>query len=152
MTWIWLGTALLAGLGTGTAFAQAVPEGIHSDAEGPAAMCGLSGRDAADLIRVLRESPSHHRQDENSAQFEFYLSADEMDTWVFTNGGRHPAHPTITCRHVFQSAEGSWYQTREMRCDSDRAACDALFPEFQALDGQLRQALEGGTTAWPDRQ
>ena len=32
---------------------------------------------------------------------------------------------------------------RSMRCDADRADCDALFQEFQALDAEFKRLMQG---------
>jgi hypothetical protein len=34
---------------------------------------------------------------------------------------------------------------RSMRCDAERADCDALFQEFQALDAEATRMMRGGS-------
>lgn len=120
--------------------AQSVAEGVHSDAHGPSTMCGLTGKDAQDLMKQVRVSRTVSNQALNSDRFELYASSDSLIQWVFTKPNE-PAYPAVTCRHVYQEKDGSWYQTRNMRCDSVREACDRLFTEFQALDERARQEL-----------
>lgn len=103
-------------------------------------MCGLTGRDAQDLMERVRTSPTIKRQALDSDRFELYSSSDSMIRWVFTKPGER-AYPAATCRHVYQGKNGSWQQTRNMRCDATRDACDRLFTEFQELDKQVRQQM-----------
>jgi hypothetical protein len=103
-------------------------------------MCGLSGDDARDLFRKVRASRAITKQPEASDRFEIYATGDSLIQWVFTKKSE-PAYPAITCRRMYQEANGSWHQTRNMRCDASREACDRLFSEFQSLDEQMRQQL-----------
>jgi hypothetical protein len=103
-------------------------------------MCGLSGNDALDLLRKVRASRAISEQAAASDRFEIYATGDSFIQWVFTKKSE-PAYPAITCRRIYQEANGSWQQTRNMRCDASREACDRLFSEFQSLDEQMRQQL-----------
>lgn len=120
--------------------AQSVPESMHSDVQGPSEMCGLVGRDAQDLMRQVRSSPTVTQQNLNSNRFEAYANDNGFMQWVLTKPAE-PAYPAVTCRHAYQDKDGSWQQTRNMRCDASRAACDKLFIEFQNLDEQMRQEI-----------
>lgn len=132
---------LLLSLGLATpAVAQVVPEGIHTDAQGPSTMCGLTGADARDLIQQVRTRPGLMAQSSGSDRFDLYASDDSLIQWVITKPSE-AAHPAITCRHVYKGSDGAWMQNRNMRCDAGRAACDRLFTEFRELDLQVRQAL-----------
>ncbi len=122
--------------------AQSVPEGIHSFADGPAEMCGVSGPDAAGLIAAARLSPMLRSTPIDSDRFELFVAVEGMDQLVVTLPSE-PAHPAATCRHVYQDEAGNWMQDRTMRCDAGREACDRLFIEFRELDERLRQALVG---------
>src|SRR5688572_27264612 len=127
------------------AAAQTVPEGIHSDAEGPSTICGLTGSDAVHLMRQVRASPTLTEQAIQSDRFELYASAirgDSFVQWALTRQ-TEPAHPAVTCRHVYREDDGSWYQRRGMRCDAGREACDRLFTEFRELDERVRQEMMG---------
>lgn len=127
----WGGLLALALAGPGNA--QRVPEGIHRDAQGPAEMCGLVGANALELIAKARLAPSLRAIPLDSERFELFASADGMDQLVVTRP-TEPAHPAATCRHTYRDAAGNWLQTRDMRCDAGRDACDTLFLEFQALE------------------
>jgi hypothetical protein len=124
-------TALLPSPGA----SQTVPEGIHRDATGRAEMCGLSGRDARELIERVRSSPNLHRMSAESDRFEVFESFDGQDMWALTLPSE-AAYPAVTCRH-FYNENGSAHQMRDMRCDGRRAACDRLFIEFRDLDQQM---------------
>lgn len=132
---------LVAMLQSSPAPSQSVPEGVHRNAAGPAEMCGLSGRNARELIEKVRASPNLHRSPVESERFEVFESLDEHDQWALTRPSE-PAHPTVTCRH-FYVENGATYQTRDMRCDAGRAACDRLFLEFQELDRRMRDYIGG---------
>ncbi len=127
---------------SGTAGAQLVPEGVHSDPQGPSSMCGIVGDDALDVMRQVRASPSLGQRPINTGLFELFMSPDGLTQWVLTTPSDE-AHPAVTCRLVYQERDGSWLQTRAMRCDASREACDKLFLEFQALDEQMWQAMRG---------
>lgn len=122
--------------------AQIVPEGIHSFAEGPSDLCGVVGNDALDIISRLRASSDHRQVALDSDRFELFVGPDDLDQWVVTRA-TEPAHPAVTCRDISQDAAGNWVQSREMRCDSTREACDRLFLEFQELDERLARELGG---------
>jgi hypothetical protein len=122
--------------------AQLVPEGVHSDPQGRSSMCGIVGDDALDLMRQVRASPSLNRSPIDTDRFELFVSEGGLTQWVFTTPGE-AAYPAVTCRLVYQERDGSWLQTRAMRCDASREACDELFLEFQALDEQVRQEIRG---------
>jgi hypothetical protein len=121
---------------------QLVPEGIHQNATGPSEMCGISGRDARDLIEKARTSPALRATPIKSDRFELFVSTQGMDQVVVTRPGE-PAYPSVTCRHVYQDAEGNWLHERQMRCEASREACDRLFIEFKRLDEQALQELRG---------
>lgn len=124
------------------AAAQRTPEQAHRDATGPSTMCGITGRDAADLIRIVRQTPRFHEQAVGSPRFELFATSDSMTQWLFTKVGE-AAHPAVSCRHVFADSEGGFSQTRDLRCDSSREACDRLFVELRDLDDKVREALGG---------
>jgi hypothetical protein len=130
-----LSFGLLVALFPSAASAQSVPEGIHSDATGPTAMCALRGRDARELMERVRAAANLRRSPIESDRFEVFESLDHHDQWVLTRPSE-PAYPAVTCRH-FYVENGSTFHTRNMRCDADRAACDRLFIEFRELDLQM---------------
>lgn len=135
-----IGILLSGALMASTSNAQLVPEGVHRIDTGPVTMCGLTGRDALDLIARVRASSAFRRESIQSDRFEMYVPIEGMDQLVFMRPSE-PAHPAVTCRHVFQDSTGNWMHQRSMRCDASRDACDRLFLEFQALDEQMGRGL-----------
>ncbi|MDP8994437.1 MAG: hypothetical protein M3N07_05555 [Pseudomonadota bacterium] len=117
-----------------------VPEGIYSEAEGPTEICGITALEATDFIRQVRASP-HFVRAAVTDRFELYVSEQRMEQWAITREGE-PAHPAVTCRHVWQDASGSWLLSRQMRCDASREACDRLFLEFRQLDEEMSRSLQ----------
>lgn len=121
--------------------AQAVPQGIHSDAPGESRVCGISGSDALAIRDVLRSDPTITEEPSPSARFETYFSSSETKQWTVTTKA-DAAYPAVTCVHLFTSDGGTDMQ-RQMRCDATRDACDALFLEFRAHDGGIRKQIRG---------
>lgn len=56
----------------------------------------------------------------------------EAAFWSFTPPG-HPAHPAAVKRKVVERDGQSWIDMRAL-CQADKAACDKLMEEFQALN------------------
>ena len=137
--------AVIGLLVSGPAAAQAVSEDIHSPVTGPTEICGITAFGAAAFIKAVRADPSLHRAQIDSDRFELFVSKDEFTQWVFTNE-TEPAHPAITCRQVSQDQTGAWVSNRSLRCDGDRATCDALFLEFESMDramaAELRRTID----------
>jgi hypothetical protein len=125
-----------------SAAAQPVSEDIHELADGPSKLCGITANDAPALLASVRRDPRVRAEVIESERFELYASSDHRTQFVATLPGE-PAHPAISCRQLSQDEEGNLHLTREMRCDASRAACDALFREFQELDERVRAELSG---------
>lgn len=121
--------------------AQQVPEGVHKDARGPVEMCGLVGRDALDLMGKAKRSAELKPIETASDRFELFQNAAATYQLVVTQPSE-PAYPAVTCRRLYVE-NGATYMNRQMRCDADRQACDALFLEFQALDAALTREIKG---------
>lgn len=122
--------------------AQSVPEGVHSDADGPSDLCGVSGENALAIRAKLKSDPSITEEPSGSPRFETYFSSVETKQWTVTTK-RDAAYPAATCVHLYNS-KGGTNMKREMRCDASRAACDALFREFEASNTAIRNQLKGG--------
>ena len=138
---VWLIIAIATAAMPQDVAAQAVPEGIHRYADGPAEMCGLVGRNASDLIDQARKSNTLQPRDIGSDRFELFESDPPTFQLVVTRPSEL-AHPAASCRHTFEQ-DGQVMMKRSLRCDAGRAECDALFLEFQALDDALTSALKG---------
>ncbi|WP_324134445.1 hypothetical protein [Bosea sp. (in: a-proteobacteria)] len=123
--------------------AQTVPDGIYRRADGPAKMCGLIGRNATDVLAQARQSPDFRViPNLSSDRFEMFetIRGEPFKFQLVATRPSEPAFPAVTCRELYQGG-GGLRMTRTMQCDADRAACDALFLEFQAFDAQLTQTL-----------
>lgn len=123
------------------ALAQAVPEGVHSDAAGPSTVCGVSGANALAIRDKLKSDRSIVEKPSGSDRFETYFSSVEAKQWTVTTK-RDAAYPAVTCVYLYNSGGGTDMR-REMRCDASREACDALFREFEANDAEIRKQIRG---------
>ena len=122
-------------------FAQAVPEGVHREAHGASTICGVTGANALAIREKLRADPTIVEKPSPSSRFETYFSTTELKQWTVTTS-KEAAYPAVTCVYLF-NAGGGTDMLRDMRCDASRAACDALFREFQASDEKIRQQIKG---------
>ncbi|HEU0294082.1 MAG TPA: hypothetical protein VFR47_15175 [Anaerolineales bacterium] len=68
--------------------------------------------------------------------------ADGLTMWSFTPPD-HPAHPAVAKR-IFYKDQGGWYVKMTIRCEADKASCDQFVRDFEALNEQMRKALEQG--------
>jgi len=121
--------------------AQAVPEGVHTDANGPSDVCGISGENALAIRQKLKTDPTIIEKPSGSDRFETYFSSAETKQWTVTTA-KDAAYPAVTCTHLYNSGGGT-DMSREMRCDASRVACDALFQEFQANDDKILKQIKG---------
>ena len=123
--------------------ASSQPPSIAPDtrAETPFEMCGLTGRDARDLIEQVTTSPAY-RSVGGSSRFRAYDTVgDRMQDWVITQP-TEAAHPAITCRQI-RAVDGQWVAVRAMHCDGSPAACSSLVAEFGEVDAALGRSLRG---------
>ena len=117
-----------------------VPEGVHKLADGPATYCGITASSAADFQRQVIASPRAKKITETD-QFIGYDVPDDLTMWAFAKPGA-TAYPLATCRYVYVE-NGTTYMGREMRCDDTRERCDRAFLQFQELDEQAKQSIQG---------
>ena len=120
--------------------AQTVPEGVHTDVIGSSNICGISGGNALAIRQKLRADPSILQRPSGSERFETYFSSTESKEWTVTTQ-KDAAYPAVTCVYLYNSAGGT-DMSREMRCDASRAACEALFQEFEANDEKIRKQIK----------
>jgi hypothetical protein len=123
------------------AAAQSVPEGVHTDATGPSSICGITGENALAIRAKLKNDPTIIEKPSGSYRFETYFSSAEPKQWTVTTQ-KDAAYPAVTCVYLYNSGSGA-DMSREMRCDASRAACDALFQEFEANDQRIREQIKG---------
>ena len=117
-----------------------VPESIHSDASGPPELCGLSGRDVADIERKVVDDFSF--QEEGSTdKYRVFVRERDFVQFVFPRPATL-SFPMATCRKVISQSDGTYVQ-RELHCAGTREECDRIYLEFQALDDKVKQALSG---------
>jgi hypothetical protein len=119
------------------ALAQAVPEGVHTRADGASSVCGVSGDDAGAIRAKLKSDSTIVEKPSGSNRFETYFSKVDAKQWTVTTTA-DAAYPAVACVYLYTSGRGT-DMSREMRCDASRSACDALFREFEANDAKIRE-------------
>ena len=119
---------------------QTVPEGVHSRADGPETICGVTGTTAQDFERQVRASPAAKYNNETD-RYLTYEGPMQMTLWAFAKP-TNTAHPLSTCLQIFEK-DGATYAERKMHCDATRAQCDKAFLEFVELDRRNRRMLQG---------
>src|SRR6185503_19916522 len=65
-----------------------------------------------------------------------------LTIWSFSPPDQ-PAYPAVAKRIFYQEA-GAWYIKMDVRCEAEKAACDQLQSDFEALNESMRAALEAG--------
>jgi hypothetical protein len=123
----------------GAGSAQVVPEGIHSMADGPETICGVTGASAQDFENQVKASPGAKYNNETD-RYVTYEGPMPMTLWAFAKPANF-AYPLATCIQIYEK-EGAVYAKRNMRCDATREQCDKAFVEFDALDAQNRQQIQ----------
>jgi hypothetical protein len=123
------------------ALSQVVPERVHTGANRPSNVCGVTGQGALAIRAKLRADPKITEKPSGSARFETYFSSAERKQWTVTTT-KDAAYPAVTCVYLYDSGGGT-DMSREMRCDASREACDALFEEFRANDAKIRAQIKG---------
>lgn len=121
--------------------APLVPEGIHSNAEGPPELCGFKGRDLRDLERRVM-SDANFAEHQGDQEYRVFLNETVMVQFVFPKAGTS-VFPMATCRKLFTDSSGGVSMTREMRCEGSREECDRVFLQFQNLDNKLTRETRG---------
>jgi hypothetical protein len=120
---------------------QTVPEGVHTDANGPSTICGITGENALAIRAKLKTDSTIVEKPSGSSRFETYFSTTEPKQWTVTTT-KEAAYPAVTCVYLYNSGGGT-DMSREMRCDASREACDALFKEFETNDAKIRAEIKG---------
>lgn len=138
-----LAVALIVGASSPSG-AQSVPEGVRRLTDGPAAMCGIVGTDASDLLATARQSAYLRAVPIPSDRFEMFEGGEPVQYQLVATLPTEPAYPAVSCRELYEEG-GALRMKRSMRCDAERADCDALFQEFQALDAEATRAMQGGS-------
>jgi len=77
---------------------------------------------------------------EVSQGWTIVTEADGLTTWSFTPSN-HPAHPAVAKRVLYEDQEG-WHIKMDVLCEAEKAACDQFVKDFEALNQQMRQAIE----------
>ena len=63
-----------------------------------------------------------------------------LTIWSFSPPGQ-PAYPAVAKRVLYQEA-GAWFIKMDVRCEAEKAACDQLQRDFEALNESMRAAME----------
>ena len=111
-----------------------VAEGIHTPANGPETICGVTASSAADFETKVRASPSAEYNNETD-RYVTFVGPMPRTLWAFAKRSNF-AYPVATCMRVYVE-DGQTYTEREMRCDDSREDCDRAFIEFQELDNRV---------------
>jgi hypothetical protein len=121
------------------AAAQLVPEGIHSMADGPETICGVTGKSAQDFEREVKTSQAARYNNETD-RYVTYEGPIPMTLWAFAKPDNF-AYPLATCIRIYEE-KGAVLAERKMRCDATREQCDRAFIEFDELDGRNRRQIQ----------
>ena len=65
-----------------------------------------------------------------------------LTIWSFSPPNQ-PAYPAVAKRVLYQEA-GAWFIKMDVRCEAEKAACDQLQQDFEALNESMREAMEAG--------
>jgi len=65
-----------------------------------------------------------------------------LTIWSFSPPDQ-PAYPAVAKRVFYQEA-GAWFIKMDVRCEAEKAACDQLQRDFEALNESMRAAMEAG--------
>jgi hypothetical protein len=117
-----------------------VPEGIHSLANGPETICGITASSAEEFELKVRASPTASYNNETD-RYVTYEGPMARTLWAFAKPSNF-AYRLATCVRVFDK-DGSVMMERQMRCDSTRELCDRAFLEFDELDESNRRRIAG---------
>jgi hypothetical protein len=124
-----------------SAIGQIVPEGIHSSAEGPTTICGVTASTAIEFETKISADPRYKELKDESGRFRVFTRQDkDLRQWAFSTK-LNDVYPIATCRHLYRDADGSVYIQREMHCDDTRENCDRVFLMFNAMDQRVKQSL-----------
>src|SRR5215207_521005 len=63
-----------------------------------------------------------------------------LTIWSFSPPDQ-PAYPAVARRVLYQEA-GAWFIKMDVRCEAEKAACDQLQRDFEALNENMREAME----------
>ena len=63
-----------------------------------------------------------------------------LTIWSFSPPDQ-PAYPAVARRAFYQEA-GAWFIKMDVRCEAEKAACDQLQQDFEALNENMRKAME----------
>lgn len=63
-----------------------------------------------------------------------------LTIWSFSPPDQ-PAYPAVA-RRVFHQEAGAWFIKMDVRCEAEKAACDELQRDFEALNENMSEAME----------
>jgi hypothetical protein len=116
-----------------------VPEGIHTLANGPETICGITASSARDFESQVRRSPAAKYNNETD-QYLTYEGPMPLTLWAFAKQANF-AYPVATCARIFEKG-GAVLMERKMRCDASREQCDRAYREFEQLDNSNRESIQ----------
>jgi hypothetical protein len=69
-----------------------------------------------------------------------FKEKDGLTLWTFAPSD-HPAYPAVAKR-IASEKNGAWSMTTDLLCEAEKAPCEKLAADYNALDEQMRQAIE----------
>ena len=118
--------------------ATEVPEPTPVLTEEPASTIGYPS--VADALSALQA-----REDvvvSMEAGWTIITEPGGLTIWSFSPPDQ-PAYPAVARRVLYQEA-GAWFIKMDVRCEAEKAACDELQQDFEALNENMREAMEAG--------
>jgi hypothetical protein len=92
-------------------------------------ICGFPNASHAYLLDIMKGKKLKPAFE--TKQLLAFSDQPQKATWSFTRVG-HPAHPAVICKQ--QVVNGKAVSNRiDVLCNSNKAACDDMLKEFQAL-------------------
>lgn len=94
----------------------------------------------ADALSALRAREDVHIAVEGG--WTIITEPGGLTIWSFSPPDQ-PAYPAVAKRVLYQEA-GAWFIKMDVRCEAEKAACDELQHDFEALNENMREAMEAG--------
>jgi hypothetical protein len=109
--------------------------------ETPGAFSGSGYKTVADALAGLKQRPGAVVEVTKPDGWTVVtLPEPQYELWSFTPPG-HYAHPAAVRRAVKQNSRGTYVEMTAL-CEADKASCDRLMREFQALNQKMREDVQ----------
>ena len=141
---IWIGITIISILSACTAPATTAPAPHDTPASPPTGLPRTEQSNALGYSSVAEALADLKTRDnvsiEVSQGWTIVTEADGLTTWSFTPSD-HPAYPAVAKRTLYQDADG-WQIKMDILCEAEKSACDRFVKDFEALNEQMRQAIQ----------